>query len=47
LDAEKQICRLNENINISKQYEAHRLQILRDKQKILGDVICKDSYVHF
>lgn len=47
LEAEKQLCRLNENINISKQYEAHRLQILRDKQKILGDVICKDSYLHF
>lgn len=47
LDAEKALWRLNENIAIARQYEAHRIQILRDKQKMLGDVIWKDSYQYF
>lgn len=47
LEAEKSLTKMGESYNISKQYEGHRLQILRDKQKALNDVICKDSYQCF
>lgn len=47
LEAEKTLTKLGESYSISKQYEGHRLQILRDKQKALNDVICKDSYQCF
>lgn len=47
LEAEKLLCKFNENLNISKHYEAHRLQILRDKQKKLGEAIWRDSYQYF
>ena len=47
LQADKSMHDLEEDHRISKHYEAHRLQILRDKQKVLSKVICKDSYQLF
>jgi hypothetical protein len=47
LEAEKAIARHGENHTITKQYESHRLKILREKQKVLNQVICKDSYQYF
>ena len=47
LEAEKTLNRLQESISINKQYEAQRLQSLRDNKKLLDEVIWKDSYQMF
>jgi len=47
LEAEKMLWHLNENLTLNRQSEVHRLQILRDKQKMLGSAIWKDSYQYF
>lgn len=44
LEAEKQLSKNQESLYLNKQYEAQRLQALRDNKKLLDEVIWKDSY---